>query len=473
MTNTDKCPSLKTSRGRVVSTKYAPRNPYRPAIAQVITDALALDDAVAVPLNEVRCLWEGGSGQRLDRNCMCAECIALTAEQNRNREAALKEKLAATKAELDRCESWDTDGTKAALAKFRAAQLEKEALDEREAQELLLLADRSRPPRWDPLGVAPMLWFLPEPGPAPAPRKRRSERVRDILLAGINGLIALVWEMGKSGRQALRALAVLLAFPFVLLLRVLKAINRFMVRPWPVMVVSWLGIAVGVLDVITGNYLAAGLLFVTSLTYFVSAMYRLAARPRSKPAVEPRRCVRCSVPMEGAGAVCSMCKQAEVVRAEHARAALPNHGVDWTFTKEGWVPSTPRCNCVPGTSKLCTTCRDRQDMVSRTSAASLETASLSPCSSCGDPAVGWMCVRCEAGFNTPKDKMHVSEYQAHLVDESRLVKIGRQGRFDVMAGYNRETMRKWPGRVCAQCGDMISLDNGQCMSPHTRWMGAR
>jgi hypothetical protein len=176
----------------------------------------------------------------------------------------------------------------------------------------------------------------------------------------------------------------------VLLVRVLKASNRFLTRPWPAMFASWLGIAVGVVDVITGNHLIAGILFVVSLTYFVAAMFR---RPKRKPAVDlVRRCVRCDIHMEGTGAVCSMCKQAEVTQMKHARLAREG----WTFTKEGWVSPTPRCRCVPGTSKLCTTCRDRQDVAVRTGsdqAAIMSAPSGVTCSECGNLAVGWVCQR--------------------------------------------------------------------------------
>lgn len=42
------------------------------------------------------------------------------------------------------------------------------------AQDLL---DKAKPPAWDPLGVAPFAWDLPEPGPAPVPRPSGAKRV--------------------------------------------------------------------------------------------------------------------------------------------------------------------------------------------------------------------------------------------------------------------------------------------------------
>jgi hypothetical protein len=146
------------------------------------------------------------------------------------------------------------------------------------------------------------------------------------------------------------------------------------------------------LDLVTANYYAALVLFVISPLFFVAAMFR---RPKKKPAVEHRRCVHCNLYMLGAGALCPTCIHM-VDRVEHARLALPNNGEGWTFTKEGWVSPIPRCRCVPGTSKLCTTCRDRQDVAVRSGsdqAAIMSAPSGVACSECGNPAVGWVCQR--------------------------------------------------------------------------------
>ncbi|MGE3662533.1 MAG: PspC domain-containing protein [Pseudonocardia sp.] len=61
-----------------------------------------------------------------------------------------------------------------------------------------------RPPAWDPLGVAPTLWDLPEPPPAPAPPAPRKPRVTAYTLAaalvvgGLTGAILLITGGGPA-----------------------------------------------------------------------------------------------------------------------------------------------------------------------------------------------------------------------------------------------------------------------------------
>jgi hypothetical protein len=189
-----------------------------------------------------------------------------------------------------------------------AAQLEEEAQAEREAQELLLLADRSRPPRWDPLGVAPFAWHLPEPGPPPPPPLTRSERIRDILLVGINGLIALAWEVGKSWLQALRTLVVLsakvLVFPFRMFGRLLK---------WVGPVVLWrTAVTALAASLVAGGFGRQDVqisLLGASLLLLLAAVLASYAKPRKRSSRS--RCSTCGRFVSGYSGYCDSCRASD------------------------------------------------------------------------------------------------------------------------------------------------------------------
>ncbi|MDU0478766.1 PspC domain-containing protein [Staphylococcus chromogenes] len=50
---------------------------------------------------------------------------------------------------------------------------------------------RTTPPDWDPLGVAPFAWHLPEPGPAPAPKKQSNGWRWVLGLAGAGAAVVI------------------------------------------------------------------------------------------------------------------------------------------------------------------------------------------------------------------------------------------------------------------------------------------
>lgn len=57
---------------------------------------------------------------------------------------------------------------------------------------------RTTPPSWDPLGVAPFAWDLPEPGPAPAPAEKKS-KVWKWIIGCVAAGVAVVMIAGASG----------------------------------------------------------------------------------------------------------------------------------------------------------------------------------------------------------------------------------------------------------------------------------
>lgn len=74
--------------------------------------------------------------------------------------------------------AWEAERA-ARIAEKAATKAEEEA-DKAEAEADKIaqdLLDKAKPPAWDPLGVAPFAWDLPEPGPAPAPRPSGAKRV--------------------------------------------------------------------------------------------------------------------------------------------------------------------------------------------------------------------------------------------------------------------------------------------------------
>lgn len=66
---------------------------------------------------------------------------------------------------------------------------------------------RTTPPDWDPLGVAPFAWHLPEPGPAPAPAKKKSHVWHWVIGAVGVGLVAMI-GFAVTGDDEYRAVGV-------------------------------------------------------------------------------------------------------------------------------------------------------------------------------------------------------------------------------------------------------------------------
>lgn len=95
--------------------------------------------------------WTLRDGKWVDDDKIPLESPPRPSEEQAKREA---KKMAKKKAE------WEAEKAKAEADKI--------------AQDLL---DKAKPPAWDPLGVAPFAWDLPEPGPAPVPRPSGAKRV--------------------------------------------------------------------------------------------------------------------------------------------------------------------------------------------------------------------------------------------------------------------------------------------------------